>query len=194
MAKALSFLARFVRNPRSVGAVAPSSRFLADKMIAGIGFEPGVKIVEFGPGTGPFTRAILDRLPRDGRYLGIERDPAFVRILREQLPGVDVVEDSVERVREIAGERDLLPIDHVVSGLPFASLPGDLTTRILEVTLEALRPGGTFTTFQYVHSTPLPAARKFRDEMASLFGPVEERRTEVRNVPPAFVLTWRKSR
>lgn len=187
-----SFLGRFMRDPRYVGAVAPSSSYLAAKMVAPVEFRPGVKVVEFGPGTGPFTRAVLEQLPEDGRYLGIERDPQFVGILRERFPGVDVHEGSVEVVLDLCRERDMLPLDHVISGLPFASLPQDLTERVLNATAEALRPGGTFTTFGYVHAYPLPAARAFRQRMQRLFGPLDSRRLELRNLPPAFAFTWRK--
>lgn len=187
-----AFLSRFVRDPRSVGAVAPSSRFLATKMVAGIEFTPGVRVVEFGPGTGPFTEAILDRLPADGRYLGIELDSDFAEHLRERFPGAEFVEDSVENLVPLVTERDMVPVDHVISGLPFASLPREVTRTVLEATAVALRPGGTFTTFQYVHSFPLPTAVRFRRHMAQLFGPLSARRVEVRNLPPALVFSWRK--
>jgi phospholipid N-methyltransferase len=187
-----AFLSRFVRDPRSVGAVAPSSRFLASKMVSGIDFEPGVRVVEFGPGTGPFTEAILERLPEDGRYLGIERDATFAAHLRSRFPDADVVEDSVENLIPLLTERELLPVDHIVSGLPFASLPREVTGAVLEATSVALRKGGTFTTFQYVHSFPLPSAVRFRRRMAGLFGPLSARRVEVRNLPPALVFSWRK--
>lgn len=187
-----AFLSRFVRDPRSVGAVAPSSRFLASKMVAGIDFSPGVRVVEFGPGTGPFTEAILARMPEDGHYLGIERDASFAAHLRARFPGSEIVEGSVENLVPLLADRDLLPIDHVVSGLPFASLPREVTRTVLESTSAALRGGGTFTTFQYVHSFPLPSAVRFRRHMAGLFGPLSARRVEVRNLPPALVFSWRK--
>ena len=187
-----AFLSRFVRDPRSVGAVAPSSRFLASKMVSGIQFASGVRVVEFGPGTGPFTEAILERMPEDGYYLGIERDPTFAQHLRDRFPEAEIVEDSVENLIPLITDRDIVPIDHIVSGLPFASLPREVTRTVLEASAAALRDGGTFTTFQYVHSFPLPSAVRFRRHMATLFGPLSARRVEVRNLPPALVFSWRK--
>jgi phospholipid N-methyltransferase len=187
-----AFFARFVRHPRKVGAVAPSSRYLARKMVHAVEWRPGVRIVEFGPGTGPFTAEILARLPEDGRCLGIERDRVFADMLGQRFPDADVAADSVDRLVEILEERELLPIDHVISGLPFASLPKDLIGRILEETMAALRPGGTFSTFQYLHAWGLPSARYFRSEMRQRFGPMHGWRCEIRNLPPAFVFTWRK--
>ncbi len=186
------FLRRFLKSPRSVGSIAPSSRFLAVKMVEAVEWRPGVKVVEFGPGTGPFTEEISRRLPESGRYLGIERDPVFVKILKQRFPALDVQCESVTELLEIASRRGLLPVDHIVSGLPFASLPADLTLQILDATVSALRPGGTFTTFQYVHAYQLPAARSFRGEMRRRLGPISARKIELLNFPPAFVFTWRK--
>ncbi len=188
-----TFFGRFLRSPLSVGAVAPSSRFLAGKMVEAITWKPDVRIVEFGPGTGPFTREILRHLPPTGRYLGIERDPVFCDMLHARFPRIDIVCDSVVQLDELAGARAMLPVDHIVSGLPFASLPPELTKRILDALCAALRPGGTFTTFQYLHAYPLPVARAFRREIERRMGRLSHRAVELRNLPPAFALTWTKA-
>jgi len=54
------FRRRHLRNPRQVSAIAPSSRTLARAMTLGLSPKSG-KVVEFGPGTGRFTEAILAR-------------------------------------------------------------------------------------------------------------------------------------
>jgi phospholipid N-methyltransferase len=51
------FIRQFLRTPGSIGAVAPSSKYLAKAMVAGVVLEPGQRLLEFGPGTGPFTAA-----------------------------------------------------------------------------------------------------------------------------------------
>jgi hypothetical protein len=53
--------------------------------------------------------------------------------------------------------------------------------------------GGTFTTFQYVHSFALPAARTFRGEMSRRLGAEPVSSLVAGNLPPAFVLTWRRA-
>jgi phospholipid N-methyltransferase len=50
------FLKQYIKNPRMIGAVLPSSRNLARKMIEDIDFEKAECIVEYGPGTGVFTK------------------------------------------------------------------------------------------------------------------------------------------
>jgi phosphatidylethanolamine/phosphatidyl-N-methylethanolamine N-methyltransferase len=188
----LLFLRRFLRHPMSVGAVLPSSRYLAGRMVEELGLVPGNRVVEFGPGTGALTAAIAPLIPAGGRFLGIERDPVFVAALRKRWPGLDWTCDSVENLVPIVERFDLMPLDAIISGLPFASLPRDVTLPILDGAYKALRHGGTFSTFQYVHAYGFPTARDFRREMAVRFGPPFARRLVIRNFPPAFVLSWRK--
>ena len=175
-----------------MGAIVPSSRHLACRMVDGVDLRSGTRIVEFGPGTGAFTSVIARRLPPGGRYLGIERDPVFIATLESRWPALEFAHDSVENLIPIAESRGLLPVDGIISGLPFASLPRTVTLPVLDAVHRALRPGGTFTTFQYVQAYPLPAARAFRSEMGRRFGRPIGRRLVFRNIPPAFVLSWRK--
>lgn len=183
---------RFLKNPKGIGTLIPSSRFLARKMLEGVDWRPDVRIIEFGPGTGAITREIEKLLPSGGRYLGIELEESFVDHLRRQHPRLDFVCDSVEHLRDIARKRKMLPVHHIVCSLPFATLPAALTQGILVEVEEALAPGGTFTFFQYLGAMLLPPAVSVRRKMKDRFGPHSSRRLEFRNIPPAAVLTWRK--
>ena len=51
----MGFFLEYLRHPSTIGAVAPSSRWLARKMIEAIRFNRCKCIVEYGPGTGAFT-------------------------------------------------------------------------------------------------------------------------------------------
>jgi phosphatidylethanolamine/phosphatidyl-N-methylethanolamine N-methyltransferase len=183
---------RFLRSPRTVGAIAPSSRALARRMVRGLESGP-VRVVELGPGTGAFTGAIVERLGGTGRLVTIDIEPVFVSAIQQRWPSVECVCASAERLAAIAADRGLIPIDHIISGLPFASLPGSTTRQILDGIAETLRPGGTFTTFQYVHAYLLPTAIAFRRELSERLGSPAEVALVLRNVPPAFVLTWRRA-
>jgi phospholipid N-methyltransferase len=183
---------RFLRSPRTVGALTASSRALAEAMVTGLDLERSRHIVELGPGTGALTGAIVDRLGTDSRFLAIDIDPRFVQQIRKRWPDVECVCASAERVDALATERGMLPVDHIVSGLPFVSLPLPMTREILASIGRALRPGGTFTTFQYVHGYRLPSAVAFRRRMSALMGGTPHRYFVFRNFPPALVLTWTK--
>jgi phosphatidylethanolamine/phosphatidyl-N-methylethanolamine N-methyltransferase len=188
------FLTHFRKSPRTVGAIAPSSRRLARAMLDGLPIEPGsaVRVVELGPGTGAVTGEIATRLPADATCLAIDVDPVFSARVGTRWPRIDSVCDRAERLVEIARARNLLPIDHIVSGLPFASLPVASATAIVEAIVSSLRVGGTFTTFQYVHAYGFTSAMAVRETLTREMGTAPTRSLVVGNLPPALVLRWRK--
>ena len=75
------FIRHFVRNPASVGAIAPSSPRLARAMMRDLALAEGDNVLELGPGTGSFTREIKRCLPESASYLGIECESKFVELL-----------------------------------------------------------------------------------------------------------------
>ncbi len=185
-------LGHFLRHPGTVGTVAPSSAWLAREMVGAL--EPGRPqiVVELGPGTGAFTEAILDRLRPGDRLLAVELEPAFVSQLRDRFPVAGLrlrVGDRAGRARACA---NFQAVDHIVSGLPFASLPAATSRQVLDAIQRVLRPGGTFTTFQDLHAYTLPRAAAFRRDVDARLGGPASRSTVFRNLPPAFVLRWRR--
>ncbi len=198
VAESVGFFARFVRHPLQVGAVLPSSQHLAQRMVQGLDLQAGDAVVEFGPGTGSFTQAIREVLPPDGRYLGIERDERFVRLLRARFPQMRFVqggaEDAVQHVqaaRLLAGEAR---VRAVVCGLPFATLPMPVQQGVIRA-IDALLPvGGEFRTFQYLHAYQMKKAAAYRRTMQQVIGPAERSAAVWANTPPACVLSWKRSR
>jgi phosphatidylethanolamine/phosphatidyl-N-methylethanolamine N-methyltransferase len=181
---------KFLRNPRTVGAVSASSRAMARQMVEELPSDKPVNVVELGPGTGSFTRAIVERLAAGSRFMAIELEPTFVERLRRRWPSVDFVQASAVELERLVKERHLNPIDHIVSGLPFASLLVEDIKRILDGIERTLRPGGTFTTFQYVHGYAMPPGRFFRREMSLRMGGPPHRQLVLKNFPVSFILTW----
>ena len=55
----ITFLNEFIKHPKHTGAIAPSSKILAKKMVDVIDFNRAKCIVELGPGTGAFTKEII---------------------------------------------------------------------------------------------------------------------------------------
>lgn len=186
------FFRTFLRNPRSVGAVLPSSRYLARALVGRLDtLQPGELVVEYGPGTGPMTAAIRAALPEGVRYLGIELNPGFHELLSRRFPDMDFHLGSAADVAAILAARCLPKPARILSGLPFASLPEQVQTAVMDGIVTALRgTNGEFRTFQYVHAFGLRAARRFRVRMRERFDSYERVGPIVRNVPPAFVLRY----
>jgi len=189
--KHLFFFKSFLKNPNDVGAVAPSSKVLARAMVEGKGLGRASCVVEYGPGLGSFTGEILARTGEKTLYVGIEKNPAFVDVLRREFPaGRFYVGDAGDVVSIVAG-MGVSQVDLVVSGLPFANFPPQVQKRILESTCAVLKPGGAFVTFNYIHTWPLNKAKAFRRKVIGVFDRVSWHPVML-NVPPAFVVECRK--
>jgi phosphatidylethanolamine/phosphatidyl-N-methylethanolamine N-methyltransferase len=200
-----AFLREFLRDPKATAAIAPSSRHLGRQMVAGLELSRVRSIVEYGPGTGTFTRCTLDALPAgwfDGpgpgtehecrpgnQFIAIEYNAELSRLVQAELPSVQVVNDSAENVVRICTDRGIHrgELDLVISGLGWVSLDKGLITRMLEATRDMLRPGGEFRTFGYHVGLMYPGAWHFRRELKRLFSSTSTSRIVWRNVPPAFV-------
>jgi len=186
------FLAAFVKRPFDTGSITPSSAELAAAMVDGMGIPEADTVVELGPGTGVFTRAIQGQLRPSARLLCFEINPEMAEALRHNFPSVQVVNDSVENLAHHLKEAGREGIDAAISGLPWAAFSPERQQRLLDATVTPLRPGGRFATFAYSHAAWMPPARRFRDLLASRFSTVETSKVVWRNLPPAFVYRCRK--
>jgi phosphatidylethanolamine/phosphatidyl-N-methylethanolamine N-methyltransferase len=191
---AAMFLRQFVQSPRTVGAIMPSSRALAEVMLAPIDFTGARTVVEFGPGTGAFTRAIAARLAPGSRYLGIELNATFIRSLRLDFAEFEFVHGSVADMSLILADHEIVTADAIVCGLPWATLPISLQDTVFQAMDRALAPGGVFVTFGYLQSLVLPGAWALRQRLRMHFAAVERSAPVWGNVPPAFAYVCRKGK
>ncbi|MFL0166271.1 class I SAM-dependent methyltransferase [Candidatus Clostridium helianthi] len=185
--KIVKFLREYFKSPRIVGAVAPSSKRLAEKMISDIDFENAKCIVEYGPGTGVFTDKLVEGKRKDTILLLLEFNKEFCKQLEERYKGYDKIilkNDSAENVDKYLKEHNINEVDYVVSGLPFASLPKNASNKILRKTRSILKKDGVFITFQY---TLLK-----KEFIAGFFKKIDLERV-VLNLPPAYVLKCQNS-
>ncbi|MGH9789680.1 MAG: class I SAM-dependent methyltransferase [Candidatus Acidiferrales bacterium] len=187
----LLFLHQYVVKPAIVGAVVPSSPALAREMVSWLELDRARAVLEFGPGTGAFTKAILPRISKDCRLVLIELNRDFVEVLHRRFPGVKVYNESVANARSICDREGMGMVDCIVSGLPWASFPPALQKSCLAAIAGVLRPGGQFVTFAYRGVDMLPRARRFRDNLETCFREVTTSRTVAWNLPPACVYRCR---
>lgn len=180
-----NFFVQYLKSPRIIGAVAPSSKWLAEKMVSDIDFENAQCIVEYGPGTGVFTKKLVEMKKQDTKLLLLETNKIFCANLREKYKNdssVIIVYGSAEHVIAYLNKHGISKVDYVVSGLPFTSLPKSTSENILRKTQRLLEKGGLFITFQY---TLLKKAL-----FSGYFKNIEYERVML-NIPPAYVLKCR---
>lgn len=150
--KHLSFLSQCITNPRNVGAVLPSSKFLAEKMMENINFENAKYIIEYVPGTGVFTEKLLKKRNSNTTLMLVENNREFYLMLKEKFKkekNLFIVWGSAENIDEYLKNFSIPYADYIVSGLPFASLPQNVSDEILLTTTKILKKDGVFITFQY---------------------------------------------
>lgn len=178
----LRFLRQFLRDPRSVGSITPSSLAYTRAVADQVDFGRAKVVLEYGPGTGSFTRELLRRLAPGAQLVSIEYSTDMVEHLRASItdPRFTVVHGSAEDVEQILLDLDIKQVDAVVSGLPFASLPEELRIAVLDRTVQLMAPGAPFVAIQYLPFT-LPALLRPR------FDNVRAARWVPNNIPPGFV-------
>lgn len=200
----LRFLSRYLRDPNSVGAIAPSSRALAEAL-----GEPFRKctcpasVLEVGAGTGPVTR-YLGTILRTTDSLDIcEINHDFADILERDVlsnahfaPLAALGRVSLLRlpVQELPGDKRY---DFVISGLPLTAFELHDVEDVFEVIRRCLKPGGVFSYFEYLGLRRASRALAFgkrrariRAVSAYLSQTLKQHRiatqTVLQNLPPAY--------
>lgn len=147
----LFFLQQFLARPRMVGSIIPTSTIAVRALLDPVDWENVRCVVEYGPGTGVFTRELLRRLGPKARLVAIDTNPIFIDYLTRAIddPRLICVNGSAADVCDILHDHGLDAADYVISGLPFSTLPRPIADAIMDATAQALRPGGAFLIYQY---------------------------------------------
>jgi phospholipid N-methyltransferase len=150
---------RLVKAAALAGAVAPSSKYLANAMARAA--EGAAALVELGAGTGPVTRALAHVYP-ELRLIVVELRKDLAGALRREFRTAEVhAAPAAAVLPSLTG----LPADTaIVSSLPFRSLPRALKHETVGSILDFLRDGqGRFMLqFTYYPGVPFHVPLGFR--------------------------------
>ena len=189
----------------------PSSPWLAKRLAHPMSLRPKsaepLQILEAGPGTGALTTEIVRHL-RPGDHLTLcEINVCFIRHLKERLVHDSALAPWAHQITihqgpvEEMGAEDYF--DHIISGLPFNNFPPDLVRKIFEAFMQAAKPHGTVSFFEYVGIRKLKAPflsdfeRERLNEVESIIAEYMgrgERHMTLLNLPPAWACTLRAPR
>ena len=186
----LKFLGEFLRQPWTTGSVWPSSRVLSRAVVENCALCPNEFVVELGPGTGPFTELVIERINGEGRVVAVEINAANAAVLRHRFPSCEVVNDSAEHLTRHFPRASA---DCIISGLAWGNMRSRLQDRIFRAILKTLAPNGRFVGFAYAHARWFPATQRFRKSLERYFDQVEVTPIVWRNLPPAYVYRCYKS-
>ncbi|WP_161520545.1 class I SAM-dependent methyltransferase [Bacillus cereus] len=182
----IRFIQQYIKHPRTVGAVMPSSKQLAKNMVIPISFANANCIIEYGPGTGIFTEELIRNKHSKTILIVIEENKLFYTELKKKyghMERVHIIHGSAANVKRYLLQHGISKVDYVISGLPFTSLPVKVSKNILKKTAQILGEEGKFITFQYTKI-------KY-NFFHSFFNKIQMKKVYW-NIPPAYVFTCSK--
>ncbi|RUS45097.1 class I SAM-dependent methyltransferase [Cohnella sp. AR92] len=178
----LLFFRKFIHNPKYVGSVMPSSRFLANRMVRSANWEQAEQIVEIGAGTGAITRVIAERAKPGSKVILFEKEEEMGERLQRDFPQFIRESNALRLVAELK-KHNVQEVDYIFSGLPFYNFSPTMRLQLIEQCKAALKPGGKLIAFQYSLQMRKLLSEHFEMERISAV-PL--------NFPPAFVYVCRK--
>jgi phosphatidylethanolamine/phosphatidyl-N-methylethanolamine N-methyltransferase len=178
------FFGRWLRAPHHIGAVAPSSRYLARAMAKQVEVGSTEVVVELGGGTGSVTKALLERIPAE-QLIVVERDERLYHMLRRRFPQLRILLGDARQLGALLRPLGINAVSAVVSSLPLVSMPKRIRRQIVDQSFAMMGEAGRFIQFTYSLTSPLA-----RRELG-LRGRVASR--VWLNVPPATVWSFRRA-
>jgi phospholipid N-methyltransferase len=188
---AWTFFRQWLRNPRAMAALSPSSRQLARLMIDQLPAR-SQRIVELGGGTGVFTQALLDSGIESGNLLVVELNDELHQLLKRRFPAVRVIRGDAQDLEAIVRDAAFASadgVDAVVSGLGLLSMSRATQRAILSAVFSVLGASGRFVQFTYGPASPLS-----RELLGELGLEVVRAGVAWLNVPPASVYVYTRRR
>lgn len=172
----------FLRRPNLVGSAFPASRYLVEALLEPVDWTEARVVIEYGPGTGPLSRAILARMTHDSRLVAIDVSRRFTRHLRRTIddPRLLAVTAPASTADIILENHGLGSADLIITGVPFSTMSAEEGARTLDTSARILQRQGTILAYQ-MRSTIAPLlAERFADVQTSYVW---------RNIPPCH-LYW----
>ena len=156
------FAVAFTNEPWKIGAIAPSSKYLADEITKYVVLDGAPKrILEVGAGTGVFTLNLVKNLRPEDRLDVIENLPELVKILDKKFSHLPNVEVHCLSILDWYPKKKY---DFIVSGLPFNAFDSGFLQEILDHYQMLIKNNGILSYFEYI---VLPKIKRFfLDEQA----------------------------
>ena len=173
-------VAQFLAAPLVVGSPFPSSASMVRRLFAKLPWTQIDTLVEFGPGSGTFTRFALKHLRADARLIAIDTEQRFTEHLKRKIRDrrLVAVTGSARDVHAIVKAHGRTRIDCVVSGLPFSTLDDADREAIVSRSAAMMGCSGIFLAYQMRRAIEPHLQRAF----VTL-----ERRHHWLNAPPCYL-------
>jgi phosphatidylethanolamine/phosphatidyl-N-methylethanolamine N-methyltransferase len=179
-----NFLKSWLREPKTVGSVWPTSNHMARRMASVINVDSGLPVLEIGPGTGTITSAILNTgLPAE-KLFAVEFTQDFVDQLHIKFPNINVIQGDAYALDLTLGRHNKTKFDCAISALPLLYVPMATRVAFVEDVLTRLPLGRPLIQFSYGAFAPV------LEKLGSFS--VERYDYILKNFPPAQLWIYRR--
>ncbi|NWG12599.1 MAG: methyltransferase domain-containing protein [Acidobacteria bacterium] len=150
------FLQSMARDFRRTGAIAPSSKMLAQAMTSELAScnKPQVSVLEVGAGTGSVTAEIVRHLGAGDQLDVCEIDRKLASIIRHRLrndSAFTAADASIRVINKPIESFERRPAyDFIISCLPFTNFQPAAVRGVFELYRGMLRPGGICSFYEYI--------------------------------------------
>lgn len=179
------FLKRVLKNPKALGAIAPSSPALSNFICRHVEVDEDTYVVEIGAGTGRFTRALLHYGVSPAQLFVVEMDSELCKFLTTHFPHVTVIEGDASRLMDILPPHVIGKVSTVISGIPLVNLSESLQASLVAACFSVMEEDGQMLQFTYGPVSPL-STRKFglsKKRLGHVFW----------NFPPAVIWSYKRT-
>lgn len=183
----MKFFVRFIKDLKNTGAIAPSSKFLAQDLVQQLKNKlisnncAPLNILELGPGTGSLTKEIVKLLRPSDRLDIVEIQKTFYEIIQQTYGFTNVhVHHS-----DFLSFNSSVPYDYIFSSLPYENMPTQISRKIWKKKLSVCAPSCYICYFKYVNFRDFKC--NFEEKVVDRF--IQNEKIVLRNLPPAKLYT-----
>ena len=185
MQEQLKFL-KIALSDHQIGAITRSSKYVVNAVVRNFRDQSLRRVIEYGPGDGVMTKAILNRMPKDGELIVVETNPKFLRILRNIKDSrLKIIEGTAQEISKELKHRNRGTVNLVISSIPFSILNRVDREDIVSNTFDMLENSGKFIVFQYSPIVLSVLKKYFNSNTINT-------QFELRNIPPMFIMSAQK--
>lgn len=177
----------FFKDLKQVGAIAPSSKFLAKDLVSKLKQRLSsnncapLKILEIGAGTGPLTKQITKHLRPEDQLDIVEIHKKFFQIVKTTYRQSNIQAYHSDILHFDADYK----YDFIFSSLPYENMPEEVSRKIWEKKLNLCGSNAYISYFKYVKFRNFK--NDFEEQVVKKYG--QDKKFVLLNLPPAKVYT-----
>lgn len=175
-----SFFKEAVNSIQTSGTISPSSKFLIKNCLKGLKLNKAKVVLEFGPGNGCITEALLSKIGNNTQLYSFEINPKFHEFCKNKFQeneNIHVIKESALEFEKILNSENITEVDYIISSLPLSFFKNHEISTLFQEISNYLTSEGRFVQYQYSFGK-YPLLKQFFDKVDINF--------TLFNIPPAF--------